>query len=422
MTQLLLCLQLLRFEGEGEGLLLATNKQTFAVFITYIRQGIEGLKAPCKMTSVTATNGSRIFDGAEAENYSCFRLEVTADWVIALHTILLCTIVLASVLGNGLVLLLVAKYKQLRCRSVVVGLSVVAADVLITVNFIIPALASTIVQRWPFTAEGCTAFGFLGLEFLITKWLAMGVLSIDRFCTVRFPFSYEKYSKGVLIVLSLAGWLAPVVFGIPSLAGFGGNLFRENIPTCLFDCATFGNACKIYYALYYSTAFILGCVLPTILYIWLYWRARKLHPSTLALGKLSIQIASGTIISQPIAHLERNSHESQALVTFVIVCVTALITGLPLYVMELVRTTSFQAFCRIPLIVHFLVVDLYSLSTALDPVLIMRHSDFCLCLRDLFCCAKSILPPIPNHPQPQANSSSRSDPPEQSTTANISPV
>ena len=103
-------------------------------------------------------------------------------------------------------------------------------------------------------------------------------------------------------------------------------------------------------------------------------------------------------------------------------CVTALITGLPLYVMELVRTTSFQALCRIPLIVHFLVVDLYSLSTALDPVLIMRHSDFCLCLRDLFCCAKSILAPLTNHPQPQANSSSRSDPPEQSTTANISPV
>ena len=314
----------------------------------------------------------------------CYDLEATEVWTTALHAVVLSVIIVASFAANGLVLLLVTKYKRLRTRSVGVSLSVVAADVLLTLTYSVPALASTIVRRWPFASAGCSAFGFLGLIFLITRWFIMGVLSIDRFCTVRFPFSYERYSKRVLIALTLVAWLVPLILSTSSLDGFAEISFRENVPTCWFNCMDDGR-CKLFYNLYFSVAYIFGGVLPTVLYVWLYWRARKLRRSTVKLGVLLVKAASGAIVSQPIAQPDNNSRESKALFTFVLIFVSVLATGLPAYIFYFVRLVNQQAHCRIPIILHFIAVEIFTTSTVLDPLVIMRDRDFRLCLKDLLC-------------------------------------
>ena len=314
----------------------------------------------------------------------CYGLETTAEWMTAVHAVVLSVIIVASFAANGLVIILVTKYKRLRTRSVVVSLSVVAVDVSLTLTYSFPVLASTIIRRWPFATTGCIAFGFLGLDFLITRWLIMGVLSIDRFCTVRFPFSYEKYNKGVLITLTIVVWLVPLICRASSLDGFAEISFRENIPTCWFNC-TDDNRCKLFYNLYFSVAYIFGGVLPTVLYVWLYWRARKLRRSTTKLGVMLVKVASGAIVSQPIAQLEKNSRESKALFTFVLIFITVLATGLPAYIFYFVRLVKLEAHCNIPILLHFIAVEIFTTSTALDPMVIMRDRDFRLCLKDLLC-------------------------------------
>ena len=100
------------------------------------------------------------------------------------------------------VLLLVARYKQLRRRSIMVSLSVVVVDILLTVTFTFPVLVTAAAQDWVFMDGGCLFFGTFSFQFLMTRWLIMAILCIDRFSTVRFPFSYKKKILFVLTFLA----------------------------------------------------------------------------------------------------------------------------------------------------------------------------------------------------------------------------
>ena len=214
----------------------------------------------------------------------------------------------------------------------------------------------------------------------------MAVLCIDRFCTVRFPFKYEKYSKCVLIWLTLVAWILPFILSIPSVVGTFGNVgFRRNIPTCAVDCQNGG--CAAYFRVLTTTSVVIGGVLPIVLYAWMYYRARRLRPAAMTLGQLSIQLASGAIVSQPIAQLEQSSRdrEFRAMLTFALIFVTVLATAIPAYIFLILRTANEELWCRIPLAVHFVGIEIFLLATALDPILILRDRDFRRCLNDLFC-------------------------------------
>ena len=144
----------------------------------------------------------------------CFSVDDTPLGAKVQHIVVLSVIVLLSLLANGLVLLLVARYKQLRRRSIMVSLSVVVVDILLTVTFTFPVLVTAAAQDWVFMDGGCVFFGTFSLQFLMTRWLIMAILCVDRFSTVRFPFSYKKYSKKILVVLTFLAWVIPLVLSL----------------------------------------------------------------------------------------------------------------------------------------------------------------------------------------------------------------
>ena len=319
----------------------------------------------------------------------CWRLEEAPPWALSIYALLVAAIIIVTVVGNGLVVLLVLRYKRLRCRSVVISLSVSAADVLFALTFHLPIFISTVARGWQFADPGCRAFSYLGVDFLLTRWLIMGVLSVDRFCSVRFPFSYKKFSKCLLPSLTAAAWLLPVVLIAPSVGGLFDYSFRTNIATCLPDCHASNdlrNFCRLHFVGIFSTSFIFGGIVPIVLYTWLYRRARKLRPASLTLGVVSVRVASGLVVRQPMAQLGDTSRDVRALFTFIIIFVTLLVTGLPAYVLQIVRATTKPAvICSIPILVTFLLYALLLSSTALDPIVIMRDRDFRQCLRNFFC-------------------------------------
>ena len=318
-------------------------------------------------------------------NETCNYLEDAPQWLLTIHIIVASTIIIASLIGSGLVLLLVAKFKELRSRTVIASLSVVVVDLLFDLNYHFPAVISTIARRWLFSPAGCVAIGFMGYEFFTTRWLIMAVLCTDRFCTVRFPFSYKKYSKCVLVVLTITAWVLPFFLTIPGvIPKFGSFGFRSNIPTCAVDCKN--SRCRAYFRIVTTTSFVIGGIIPIVFYLWMYCRARKLRPTALVLGRLSVQVASGAVISQPVAQVEQNSREFRAVVTFALIFVTVLVTEIPAYIFLILRTVNIAVWCRIPLVIHFIGIEIFFLATALDPMLILRDRDFRRCLSKLCCC------------------------------------
>jgi len=69
----------------------------------------------------------------------------------------------------------------------------------------------------------------------------------------------------------------------------------------------------------------------------------------------------------------------------VLIFITVLATGLPAYIFYFVRLVKLEAHCKIPILLHFIAVEIFTTSTALDPMVIMRDRDFRLCLKDFLC-------------------------------------
>ena len=339
----------------------------------------------------------------------CYPLDATPLGAKVLHITVLSVIVLLSLLANGLVLLLVARYKQLRCRSIIVSLSVVVVDILLTVTFTVPVLITAAAQYWVFMDGGCVFFGTFSFQFLMTRWLIMAILCVDRFSTVRFPFSYKKYSKKILFVLTILAWLVPLFFSLPILSQsrFGITEIRDNMPTCFVSCDqddSIGRFCQLFYLLYFTLAFILGSAIPIGVYSWMYYRARRLRPSMLILGQVSTQVASGAIVRQPVAQYQLPGRERRALVTFVLIMVTVLVTGLPAYLNQIVRALNFDLHCRLPIYLHYIIIELLLSASALDPLVIIRTKDFRTCIKLLFCGRMAHTEDISSHNVPTSNS------------------
>ena len=347
-----------------------------------------------KTGNINSTEGRDPFIICIEENFgktisdcrNCSSLEDAPTWTLVLHSIANVTQILASFICCALVLMLVMKYKKLQHRAVIVSLSLISADILLVCSYHLPAFISTVIGAWPFEFIGCEIFGFLSTTFGLTRWYMMGVLSADRFFTVRYPFSYEKYSKVILTLLTVAAWIVPIFISMTCLNILSSVAFRHSVPTCQIYAPTLDKG-LLFFSVMTSISFLVGGILPTALYMWLYHKARKLRPSATRLGRMAVQIAAGTVIQVRLGPLERDRHERRALLTFILIFITFFLTSAPIVSLQLLNTTlSTDLSCKIPIFVHFLSVQFFLSSTLLDPILIMRDRDFRKCLQHLFSC------------------------------------
>lgn len=307
-------------------------------------------------------------------------LETLPVAVLIAHACILSVLVISSLLTNSLVIILVCKYKSLQVRAVILIASVTAADILLTLSYSMPSLITTIGKRWLFTDTGCTAFGFLSYEFLTTRWLVMGMLCLDRFCTVRFPFRYHLYSKKILLVLTSVAWIVPFLFSTAIFHGIGEGQLRAGGPTCLPTCIG-DSRCQLYYSVCTSSTFFIGGILPVLLYAWMFYRGRKM--STIHMGALSATVTGGGVAVRRSFSHPLDSRERRALVTFLLLLVTVLVTGTPAYILQVVRASNIS--CQIPIYISFVITELLMSASTLNALVIMRDRDFRACLKKFFC-------------------------------------
>ena len=310
-------------------------------------------------------------------------LQSTLPVILVCHAFVLSILVVSSVITNSIVTLLICKYKRLQVRSVLLITSLTAADVLLNIFYSLPSLVTTISKQWLFTDIGCTAFGFLAYEFLITRWILMGMLCLDRFFTVRFPFRYPRHSKKILLILAAVAWILPFLLSSAVLFGVGEGRLREGGPTCLPTCVN-DPRCQLYYAVCTSGTFFIGGILPVLLYTWMFYQGKK-GRTTLQMGVMAATETGGSLavrrsFNHPLDHRDR-----RALVTFLLLLVTVLVTGVPAYILQVVRTASVYYSCQIPIYVSFLITELLMSASTLNALVIMRDRDFRYCFKHFFC-------------------------------------
>lgn len=365
--------------------------------------------------------------------------------VIVLEAIFLALVVVGSIAANSFVLILVAKFKELRYRSIIVSLSAVVCDLLLVLVFHLPALISVSRMDWPFGADGCTILGFVAFYLIYVRWMAMAVISLDRFFYILFTFTYRNWSRPFLVTLTIMAWTIPFLLNVPSLFGFGSYSFRPGFSQCTIDCGD-NKDCYALFVTAFSLQFAIGALVPTCLYVIMYSISQsKKKKRRITMGSsLQVQLSTtsiaatnavtattniddatspssssgdGASISIDTAttsvggnDCSSNSTERQisngssndsidvrngevmpgrynvllfwskqdisALVTFLLVFVTLVLTNTPVYAVTIMRRGFPEQYRQIPIWAHFLIVDLFYLSNMLDPLFIMRNRDF----------------------------------------------
>lgn len=324
------------------------------------------------------------------ETFMAFiNLTVVSGVTLAFHATFISLVIITGLLANAIVLVLVAKDRRLRHRSIIVGLNIVAVDTLLTIFYHGVVLTNSLSRTWSYSEyQGseliCKAYGVMTTILVNIRWFAIGVLTLDRFLTVRFPFRYEKYSRNILLALTVLTWTLPP--GLASLLSLSlvKTSFRANIPTCIPSCinAEYQLACRSINTGVILVIFIFGCIMPTGMYFWMYYKGRKMR-TKYTLGQLALNVTTSVAVPKDIQAVQK-ANDRQALATVFLIFLTIFLTSLPSYTLVLLRQISICTFFTIPIAVHFTIADIFIASTALDPLVLMKNRDFRMVIYELW--------------------------------------
>lgn len=345
-------------------------------------------------------------------------------WLRAVHGSVLVLLLVTSVVGNSIILLMVLLHKKLQHRSFLASLGLVVADLVIAVVWATQGIASTAAGQLPFGEVGCSVLGAMLVMATSARWCTVATITLDRFCTILFPFWYVGWSKVLLITLTTISWLSPLAIAIPGLSGFGTYEFRVQHSTCVIDCSS-DIICFIFYLTFYGIFMCIGSLFPVVLYLMLCIigtrKAYKINHITLgtfdnsgatnidteitnaenapALAarsdvsgrKASIYSASSSSSSSYCSTTYKSDtspkssrtggSEVKALKTFFMIFVNVFSTQLPIYITSALRSKP-ELYNNIPIMVHLVIVHIYLLGAILDPLLIMKNTEVREVLKD----------------------------------------
>ena len=196
-----------------------------------------------------------------------------APWLRWLHSFVAVVLMLASLLGNFFVLWVVARNKELQYRSILTSMGAVAVNILFSLLTSPQVVAGSVTGEWPFGHVGCVTIGYIANGIFYVRWLNAFQFAVDRFLCILTPFWYERNGKRVLVVMSIISWTVPFISNVPS-AIYETYSFRSTFTFCAVNCENNGT-CYNTYVFLLTVYMILGVLIPTVIYTFLYCYGKK---------------------------------------------------------------------------------------------------------------------------------------------------
>ncbi|XP_063446727.1 substance-P receptor-like [Mytilus trossulus] len=150
---------------------------------------------------------------------------VSSD-VVTFLAILYGFISLVAVFGNGLVILVVLKKKNMQTLTNIFIANLAFADVALGI-FVIPfQFQAVVLQRWVFADFMCSVAPFVKILSVNVSVLTLTLIAIDRYMAVIHPL-HAGFRKRVAVVVLLVIWLISTLSALPVALYFTiQNMFR----------------------------------------------------------------------------------------------------------------------------------------------------------------------------------------------------
>ena len=194
-------------------------------------------------------------------------------WLRGVHSFVATSLMVVSVLGNALVVWVVARNKELQYRSILASMGAVVVNILFSLVATPQVLAGSVTGEWPFTQKGCVAIGFIAISIFHVRWMNALLIAIDRLLYIITPFFYQRNTKRILGVLTAVVWTLPFLINAPSIVR-GTYRYRSSFTFCTIECSD-DEVCVYSYTLIFTGYLIIGMLCPTAIYIFLYCFGKK---------------------------------------------------------------------------------------------------------------------------------------------------
>ena len=219
-------------------------------------------------------------EGTESDCSSLFE-NIHPAFTIAQACIAAGVLILGVSLNLVLTMALI-KFRHLMDEAFILCISVFIANVVVSLSIGIGMVSSAATRSWPLGYGGCQILGFLSHMAIVSRWITLGMLSIDRFCRVFFTYCYPRHSKTVLKIMAVFPWIVVAPRCILSLFNIHTKFdFSAALPGCFYRSNCNGSAVciNLVYA-DYLLVLASGSCLPIVLYSILYIKGRRLLRAT----------------------------------------------------------------------------------------------------------------------------------------------
>ena len=224
----------------------------------------------CNLTRIEYNNCSALFEG----------VTVVATGFQACFAAI---IFLVSVSINLLLIVAMIKYRHLLDKAYVLSVSILASNTVVSMFLNAQVFVTSISRAWLFGYWGCQFFAFITTGALFSRCVTVGLLSVDRFCRVFYPFTYSKLAGRIQAGILIASWLFSFVV-LMVLSVVDGTGFDIAQPGCSITIIL-GKVKETRSATVVAIivwVILTGTVLPSFLYTAMYLKARSLrrvHPT-----------------------------------------------------------------------------------------------------------------------------------------------
>ena len=299
-------------------------------------------------------------------------------------------IIIATIVGNGLICVSVVKFRHLRTNTNFILLSLALTDLSMVVIMILNAM-TTVTGEWIFGQWCCRAVASIGLTLSFISILHLCVLSVDRYIAIQKPFRYQfMVTRRRVITILLLIWLSVVVILNVPLADFE---FRADTYGCASP-STQGPSRESPYifflvALFVILPFAIICFSNAVVFKIAFTQARQLSRVERSLRESAADICDQHEPQQGEKTVENHSlkREIKSARTFALVLGIFLLCYTPFYTAGTYRKIAGPI--KVPRSVMNITMWVAFANSFCNPIVYgLRYSPFRKAFKQLCCCGR----------------------------------
>ena len=207
-------------------------------------------------------------------SYLFKEVHVSATILQALFSIVISII---SVSTNLLLIASMVTYRNDLENSTILSISFLVANIIVSVFLNGEIFFTSLFRAWLIGYWGCKVVAFIITCGLFARWVTVSFISFDRFCRIFFALTYSRYSKKVVIVLTVTSWVISLVTAVIFFVT-NAIVFAISLPGCLFSMGSkelsMGGKTVVEVTLWF--VLIVAIFIPSLLYTAMYFKGRKI--------------------------------------------------------------------------------------------------------------------------------------------------